>query len=171
MKRSALHPSEYNTYYAPYLNILGDVELMPSLENGLEELLATLQMLPENKLNYAYASGKWTVAELLLHLMDAERVFQYRALRFGRGDTTELPGFDQDSYVPQSRAADRTKQELANEFKAVREATIVLFRSFDEESLLRVGSANGAKMSVRALGFVIRGHQAHHLKILQERYL
>ncbi|MEM8509713.1 MAG: DinB family protein [Bacteroidota bacterium] len=171
MRLSALDDSEYHAYYAPYLNILGDVELLPSLENGLEGLSVLIGGLSEKQLKFAYSHGKWTVAELLIHLFDAERVFQYRALRFGRGDTTDLPGFDQDSFVPQSRAAHRTKQDLLTEFKAIRAATIALFRSFDDESLLRIGSASGAKMSVRALGFVISGHQAHHLKILKERYL
>lgn len=171
MKLSALDSSEYHEYYAPYLKVLGETDLLPALEKGREELLFVLQTIPKNKLAYSYAEGKWTVAELIMHLMDAERVFQYRALRFARGDTTELPGFDQDSYVPQSGASGRTREQLMTEFKAIRGSTISLFRSFNEELLLRVGVASGAKMSVRALGFVISGHQAHHLKILQERYL
>ncbi len=171
MKLSALDNAEYHAYYAPYLQVLGEVELVDTLEKGVEEMLSVIQAIPENKLNYSYAEGKWTVAELIMHLLDAERVFQYRALRFARGDTTELPGFDQDSYVPQSGASARTKQQLMTEFGAIRESTISLFRSFNKESLLRVGIASGAPMSVRALGFVISGHQAHHLKILKERYL
>ncbi len=171
MKLSALDGSEYHEYYAPYLKILGDVGLLHALEKGREKMLSVLRAIPEHKLTYSYAEGKWTVAELITHLMDAERVFQYRALRFARGDATELPGFDQDRYVPQSGAAGRTKEQLAKEFEAIRGSTISLFRSFDEELLLRVGVASGAKMSVRALGFVISGHQAHHLKILHEKYL
>lgn len=148
------------------------MNLLPSLESGLDLMqLFLTKELPDEKLHYSYAQGKWTVAEVLLHLIDAERVFQYRALRFARGDTTELKGFDQDTYVPESNAIKRTRVDILEEFLAVRNATLKLYGSLDGGSLERVGVANGAKMSVRALGFVISGHQQHHLAILRERYL
>lgn len=122
-------------------------------------------------MNFSYAQGKWTIAEVLIHLMDTERIFQYRALRFARNDKTELQGFDQDSYVPESQAPNRSRNDILEEFIAIRKSSIALFASLNDEMLLRSGLASGAKMSVRALGFVICGHQVHHFNILQERYL
>lgn len=171
MLRSELPTSEYNPFYHTYILALGDVGLIQELNRGRDEFLALLEEIPESKLGYAYAEGKWTLAELLLHIMDAERVFQYRALCFARNDKTPLPGFDQDEYVPQSNAAARTKADLMQEYTAIRESTLCLFNSFDEDVLKRIGMVSGSRMSVRALGFIISGHQAHHVKIIRERYL
>ncbi|MEZ4811018.1 MAG: DinB family protein [Allomuricauda sp.] len=172
MIRSELPTSEYNPFYHNYVLSLGeDVTLKGELESGRDDFLVMLENVPDTRLGFAYADGKWTLAELLLHIIDAERVFQYRALRFARNDKTPLPGFDQDEHVPQSNASSRTKQDLMEEYKAVRESTILLFKSFDDEVLKRVGVASGSKMSVRAMGFIICGHQAHHQRIIRERYL
>ena len=172
MLRSELPSSEYNPFYHNYvLSLSEEATLMGALESGRNEFLAMLEKAPDPKLGFAYAEGKWTLAELLLHVIDAERVFQYRALRFARNDKTPLPGFDQDEYVPMSNASSRTKQGLMEEYSAVRESSIILFKSFNAEVLKRVGVASGSKMSVRAMGFIISGHQAHHLKIIRERYL
>ena len=122
-------------------------------------------------MDFSYADGKWSVAEVLVHLMDAERVFQYRALRFARNDRTELKGFDQDAYVPESSANSRNKKDIEEEFVAIRKSSLKLFGSLGAEELSRSGKANGTSMSVRALGFVICGHQAHHFKIIKDRYL
>ena len=130
-----------------------------------------INSIPEGKFGFAYAEGKWTLAELLMHIIDAERVFQYRALRFARNDKTPLAGFDQDDYIPECNAGGRSKKDLLEEYAAVRESTIKLFQSFDDEMLKRVGNASGSDMSARAMGFIICGHQAHHLKIIKERYL
>ena len=142
--------------------------------NWLEEKKRFVELInevPENKLSFAYAEGKWTLAELLMHIIDAERVFQYRALRFARNDKTPMAGFDQNDYVPECNAKGRSKKDLLEEYAAVRESTILLFQSFDEEALKRVGNASGSDMSTRAMGFIICGHQAHHLNIIKERYL
>ncbi|MER3373646.1 MAG: DinB family protein [Allomuricauda sp.] len=171
MLRSELPTSEYNPFYHTYILALGDVGLIQELNRGRDEFLALLEEIPKSKLGYAYAEGKWTLAELLLHILDAERVFQYRALCFARNDKTALPGFDQDEYVPQSNAAARTTDDLMQEYKAIRESTLCLFNSFDEDVLKRIGVSSGSRMSVRALGFIISGHQAHHVKIIRERYL
>lgn len=171
MLSSELPASEYNPYYRAYVDALGEVELLPELERGRDVFIAFLQELPEAKLDFAYAEGKWTLAELLMHVVDAERVFQYRALRFARNDKTPLAGFDQDVYVPQSNADKKTKEEILTEYTAVRESTITLFKSFDNNALKRIGVASDSEMSTRAMGFVICGHQAHHLRISQERYL
>lgn len=171
MLSSQLPVSEYNPFYRTYVDALGEVELLPELEKGRDTFTGLLEGLPEAKLSFAYAEGKWTLAELLMHVVDAERIFQYRALRFARNDKTPLPGFDQDVYVPQSNANQKTKEEILDEYKVVRQSTITLFKSFDDDALERIGIASDSQMSTRAMGFVICGHQAHHLRIIQERYL
>ena len=171
MKVADLRSSEYHAYYGPYIKALEDLTLLDILNQSREVLSAFVQEIPEEKFKFSYAQGKWSIAEVLVHLCDAERVFQYRALRFARNDKTELQGFDQDLYVPESRANDRSKEDILDELLAVRSSSIRLFSSFNDNELLRLGSANGAEMSVRALGFVICGHQAHHFKIIRERYL
>ncbi|MCB0374110.1 MAG: DinB family protein [Muricauda sp.] len=168
---SELSTSEYNPFYHTYIQALGEVDLMQELEGGKKDFLLVLEGIPSERLSYAYAEGKWTLVESLVHMLDTERVFQYRALRFARNDTTNLPGFDQDTYVPNSNASSRTLQDLMEEYKAVRASTICLYRSFGEEMLLRKGVASGSQMSVRAMGFIICGHQAHHIRIIKERYL
>lgn len=171
MLRSELPTSEYNPFYQTYLLALGDVELVQELKSGRDEFTTLLEEIPEDRLSFAYSEGKWTLAEVVLHIMDAERVFQYRALCFARNDQTPFPGFDQDEYVPQSNASARTKNDLLKEYKAIRESSLCLFNSFDDEILQRVGVASGSRMSVRAMGFIISGHQAHHLKIIRRKYL
>nr|WP_298926867.1 DinB family protein [uncultured Allomuricauda sp.] len=170
MRSTDLPVSEYNPYYHTYILALGDVNLMVSLKEGEKDFSFFMEGLPEGKLNYSYGEGKWTLAEVLMHIIDAERVFQYRALRFGRNDDTPLAGFDQDVYVPQSNASGKTKKEILDEYQAVRNGTISLFKSFDDDALKRIGTASDSNMSTRAMGFIICGHQAHHLKIIRERY-
>lgn len=171
MLLSELPTSEYNPFYHTYVMALGDVDLLDELRNGKQVLLSLLEEIPEEKLTYAYAEGKWTLAEALVHMLDTERIFQYRALCIARNDKSEFPGFDQDAYVPVSNANNRSKKDLIDEYVAVRDSSITLFASLDEEALIRVGVASGSKMSVRALGFITSGHQAHHVRILRERYL
>ena len=171
MRSSELPSSEYNPFYHTYILALDNVDLIEELHHGKQLFLSLLDDISKEELGYAYAEGKWTLAEVLLHIIDAERVFQYRALRFARNDKTPLPGFDQDDYVPSSNAAKRTVEDLREEYIAVRQSTIALFKSFDDGALQRVGVSSGSPLSVRATGFIICGHQAHHLKIIRERYL
>lgn len=171
MLLSELPTSEYNPFYHTYVMALGDVDLLDELRNGKQVLLSLLEEIPEEKLTYAYAEDKWTLAEALVHMLDTERIFQYRALCIARNDKSEFPGFDQDAYVPVSNANNRSKKDLIDEYVAVRDSSITLFASLDGEALKRVGVASGSKMSVRALGFITSGHQAHHVRILRERYL
>ena len=166
-----LDSSEYNSYYQTYISAIGDVDLLVNLKDGLDSFAKFIDTIPDEKLSYAYREGKWSVAEVILHLIDTERIFQYRALRFARNDNTPVPGFDQDFYVPNSRANLRSKKSIISEYKSVRKASITLFESFDEESLKNLGTASGSNMSVRALGFVICGHLKHHKSIIEERYL
>ncbi|MBT8290636.1 MAG: DinB family protein [Muriicola sp.] len=171
MKTSELKEHEYNPYYRAYIEALGEVDLMKTLRKQIKNYPQFLASIPEDKLNYQYAEGKWTVAEVLLHVLDSERVFQYRALRFARKDQTPLPGFDQDLYVPQSGAGNRSLDSIIEEYKAIRQSTITLYESFEEDILKRKGVASNSNMSVAALGFIICGHQRHHRNILRERYL
>jgi len=171
MLLSELPTSEYNPFYHTYVMSLGNVDLLDELKQGKQDMLSLLEEIPEERLTYAYAEGKWTVAEALVHMFDTERIFQYRALCIARNDKSEFPGFDQDAYVPVSNANKRGKRYLIVEYVSVRDSSITLFASLDEEALKRVGVASGSKISVRALGFITSGHQAHHIRILKERYL
>ncbi len=170
---SKLTESQYPNYFKPYIEILGkDVKSIVShLESSLEKALILLASLPEEKLQYRYADGKWTIKELIQHIIDAERVFGYRALTFGRKDTTPLPGFEENDYVENSSANGRPYNDLLEELKSVRLSTISLFKSFNESNLENRGVASGKSMSVRALGYVTSGHLLHHIKIIEDRYL
>lgn len=168
---SELPAAAYPPFYHTYVQAFGNGGLMEGLEGGRAEFLSFLDGVPPPKLSHAYAPGKWTLAEVLVHIMDTERIFQYRALRFARNDRTDLPGFDQDAYVPNSNANKRVLGDIKQEYGVVRDSSIALFRSFDRETLDRMGHANGLSMGVGALGFIICGHQAHHLGIIRERYL
>ena len=171
MNLSQLNENEYNPYYKHYILELGNVDLIEILRTSSEELLETIKDLSEEKLAFQYAEGKWTIKELLQHLIDTERIMSYRALRFSRSDATELQGFDENWYVENSNGNDRNFNDLLDEFTCTRRASISLFKSFTDEMLQLSGTANGSDMTVRALGFIIAGHQTHHLKIIKERYL
>jgi hypothetical protein len=124
-----------------------------------------------DKFDYRYAEGKWTIKEIIQHLIDCERIFSYRALRFSRNDKTPLPGFDEDSYNENTAGNLRSLQDLLTELAVVRQSTLSLFKSFSQEQLLRIGNASDKEISVRAIGFIILGHQKHHQHIFQQRYL
>ena len=171
MKTTDLNSSEFAPFYKNYITELGEVDLIETLTDSHHLLIEIISKLPEDKLNYSYAKGKWTIKELLQHLIDTERILSYRALRFSRNDLTDIPGFNEDFYVKNSNGKTRSKKSLLNEFSLVRNSTIALFISFSDKMLTNIGTANNSEMSVRALGFVIAGHQTHHLKILQEKYL
>jgi hypothetical protein len=172
MKISDIPTSEFVTFYGTYISqVSEEYTLIEELEISLHRFIKFVQDLPMDKFDYRYAEGKWTIKDIIQHIIDAERIFAYRALRFARYDTTELPGFDENSYVDQALANKRSIMELLTELSAVRHATIFLFKSFTNEELLRIGVASNSPISVRALGFVIIGHQNHHQRIFQERYL
>lgn len=171
MNSSQLIESEYALFYKNYIKSLGEVDLFEVLNSSLEDTLTTLKNLPEDKLIYKYDIGKWTIKELIQHIIDAERVLSYRAIRFSRNDTTDLHGFDEDWYVDNSNGNDRDFKELLEEFTNIRKSSISLFKSFTNEMLLMKGTANGSILSVRALGFIIAGHHLHHLKVIKEKYL
>ena len=166
-----LKPTDYNAYYGAYLKLVGDGTLLQALDKCAHEIGFFLDTIDQQQFRFSYAPGKWTVGAVVLHLIDTERIFQYRALRFARNDHTELQGFDQDDFVMESRAEERTKESLISEFQAVRKSSIALFSQMDGTILRRGGRASGSRMSVGALAFLICGHQIHHFNIIGERYL
>ena len=162
---------EYAAFYAGYVAGVPDGELLVLLRDQLAETEALLREFAGARADHRYAPGKWSVKEVVGHMADAERIFAYRALRFARGDRTPLPGFDENDYVRGSNASARALPEIAGELRSVRMASITLFAGLSEEALMRRGPANNAEVSVRALAWIIAGHERHHAKILRERYL
>lgn len=161
---------EYGEYYGNYISEVPDVDLLKFFESQLRETRALLSSIAEGRGGFRYAEGKWSIKEVIGHLSDAERVFSYRALCFARMDATPLPSFDENAYVPAGDFDRRTMASLIDELVHVRNASIALFRTFTLESGARVGTASGKQMSVRAAGWVIAGHTAHHVRVLKERY-
>ena len=171
MKASQLPVKEYAEYFFPYVSVLGDVTLIEELEISLHEFIRFVQNIPMDKFDYRYAEDKWTIKEIIQHVIDTERIFAYRALRISRNDQTPLPGFDENEYSNNTEANKRGLQDLLTELSAVRHSNIFLFKSFSEEQLQRTGIASNAGISVRAIGFIMIGHQKHHQNIFEERYL
>lgn len=171
MKVSELNSVEYNPYYKRYIDLVAEISLSEVLSNGLSDTLAFFENLPTPKWTYRYAEDKWTPKDILLHMIDTERVFSYRALYFSRAENAELIGFDENIFAANANANQRNSEDLLKEYHAVRTATINLFESFDSKMLLQAGIANKNKMSVRAAGFIIGGHEIHHRNIIKERYL
>ena len=162
--------SEYAPYYGTYVGKVPEGDLLHILEHQHRDTQALLSGLSEAKALHRYAPGKWSVKEVVGHLTDAERVFSYRALRFARGDAKPLQGFDENAWVPAGKFDARPLADLAAEFAAVRRATIALFKSLDAAALERRGVASDNPISVRALAYIIAGHERHHVSILHERY-
>ena len=171
MKSNQLPINEYSDFYKSYIQVLEDVELIEELEICLHEFIKFVQNISMDKFDYRYEVGKWTIKEIIQHLIDSERVFSYRALRISRSDKTPLPGFNENDYVDNSNGNDRNLQGLLTELAVVRQATLSLFNSFSQEQLTKIGIASNNEVSVRAIGFIIIGHQKHHQKIFAERYL
>lgn len=164
-------PDEYLAYYGKYVALVPDGDFLALLQQQNDETTALLKDLTPMQGDYAYAPDKWTVKEVIGHLCDAERVFAYRALRFARADTTDLAGFDENTYVLAGKFGGRTVADLLREFQAVRAATLHLLRHLDAGALVRRGNASKNPISVRALGYIIAGHERHHVALLRERYL
>jgi hypothetical protein len=171
MKRSQLQATDYLAYYKQYIDLTPDRTVTDVLEFGMLQTVHFFDELPGSKHDFAYAEEKWTPKEILLHLIDTERVFTYRALTFARSENSELPGFDQDAFVANSRANAATMEDLIKEYVANRTATIALFKSFSEDELLRKGVASGGPLSVAASGYIMCGHEVHHCNVLKALYL
>lgn len=165
--------NEYNPYYKQYIQPLAssNKSILDILEENKKELHEFMSSLPLDKHDYRYAEEKWTIKDILQHLIDTERVFGYRAIRFARNDGSPLAGFEQDDYVKIFDANQREMKDMLEEFGHLRNSNIAMFKSFDEESLKRIGTASNSPMSVRAIGYLFAGHVNHHLKVIEERYL
>lgn len=162
---------EYAPFYADYVASVPEGDIVATLSHGAKSVPELLGGVSEAVASRSYAPGKWTLKEVVLHCSDAERIFAYRALRIGRGDTTELPGWDEKAYAPISGANDRPLRSLVAELRAVREATLTLFEGLPDDAWSRRGTANGREVTVRALAWITAGHLLHHLGIVRERYL
>lgn len=169
----AIRPAtgEYLPYYSRYIDRVPDGDVVLTLSSQIRETLALLRSLPESVATYRYAPGKWSVNEMVGHMIDTEKIFAYRALRFGRGDKTPVPGYEQDDYVRGSSFNSYPLAELADELEIVRKSTLYFLRHLDDEAWSRRGVANNAEVSVRALAYIIAGHELHHRAILSARYL
>ncbi|MBC8047817.1 MAG: DinB family protein [Fimbriimonadaceae bacterium] len=162
---------EYPPYYLKYIERVPDGDIIEILSTQINQNISFLKNLPPEKLNYRYAEGKWTIKQIVQHLIDGERVFSYRALRFARNDKTALPGFEENEYADEAQVDNREFSELLSEFEAVRNATLCLLKSFGDEELSRTGIANDNPISVRSICYIIAGHELHHIAIIKERYL
>jgi uncharacterized damage-inducible protein DinB len=162
---------EFAPYYGRYITRVADGDIVDTLRSQVGETLAMLRAIPESRGGHRYAEGKWSIRECVGHMSDTERVFAYRAMRFSRGDTVALPGFDENAFVANSSFDRRTLASLIDEFETVRRATVAFFDGVNGEEMLRRGTASDNPVSVRALAWIIAGHEVHHRGILRERYL
>lgn len=158
-------------WYHGYVNRVKEEDLHKAIKGNTQHALHVLRSIPEDRWSHRYAQGKWSIREMIQHIIDTERIFSYRALCIARGEKASLPGFDETSYGAVSKADRRSKEELLAEFETVRRSIEQLYESFDDEQLAAVGVANNNPMSVNAIGFIIPGHMQHHLNVLKERYL
>jgi uncharacterized damage-inducible protein DinB len=158
-------------FFHNYIQQVTGDDLAAAFKKDTSAFTRFIESIPAGKQDYRYAAGKWTIRELLQHIIDAERIFAYRALRFARKDKTPLQGFDENSYAETSKADRRDWQELVDEFKTVRKSSEYLFGSFDEDQLHATGTSSGNSIVVLALGYIIIGHSLHHKKVIEERYL
>jgi hypothetical protein len=166
-----LQTNEYVPYQMNYIKLVSEQNILKGLINQKEEMIHFFNSIPVFKQEYSYEEGKWTIKDLLLHLIDAERIFAYRALRIARNDTTALPGFDENAFVVSANANERDFESLLKEYVIVREATLILFENFSTTDLLKIGTASGASVSLRGIGYCILGHELHHKQVIIERYL
>jgi DinB superfamily len=163
-------PGEYAPYYDRYISLISSDDVLAVLDDERRKTILLLSGRSEADGNLRYAPDKWTVKELLGHLNDSERIFAYRALRIARGDQTPLEGFEQDDYVRSANFNQRSLEDLVEDYIAVRRATVSLFRNFTPEAWSRRGIANKNEVTVRALAYIIAGHDQHHRSILEARY-
>jgi len=164
-------PNEVGEWYHGYINRVEDGTVMSVLRQQELSFIPFILSIPSEKGDFKYADGKWSVKEIISHLIDTERVFCYRGLALSRGEPNPIPGFDQDIYVANSNADSRSLDDLAAEFMAVRKASLAFYKSVDEKGAEKSGVVSGNAMSVRATAYIIAGHLIHHKEVLQEKYL
>jgi hypothetical protein len=162
--------NEYAPYYQSYVAHVTEDEILPAMRSQIDALDVLLDRVPPERETFAYAEGKWTIRQIIGHLIDGERVFGYRALCIARGETQDLPGFDENEYMPNSPYEHIQLEDLLNEFRLVRLSTVAMLRTLDETAWTRMGIANGAPVSVRALAYIMVGHARHHMGVLRDRY-
>lgn len=167
------HPDQATVppFFNKYLLLTERKDLQRELSGAADATFQLLQSIPDEKWNYRYAEGKWSIKELVQHVIDTERIFAYRALCIARGETANLPGFDENQYAAASEGDARSKSDLLNELRTVQKSTILLFQSFSESHLAKTGIVNQNRIDVRSIGFMTAGHKLHHNNILRERYL
>jgi hypothetical protein len=163
-------PGEYAPYYDRYISLIQGTDILGMLESQRRQTMLLLSGREESDGDYRYAPDKWSAKEVLGHVCDTERIFAYRALRISRADRTPIEGFEQDDYVRNGPFAARPFAELIDDYLAVRRATLTLFRNLDDQAWIRRGIANKNEVSVRALAYIIAGHEAHHRRILEQKY-
>jgi hypothetical protein len=171
MDENFLNPEEYNPYYKQYIDKTSDLDIVNGLKQNLMSVVEFFESISQEKHLYAYAENKWSILDILLHIIDTERIFSYRALRIIRKDKTPMVGFDQDEFVISGNANNRSMDSLIEEYKSVRNSTITLYSNLRSESLKLIGKASGSNISARAIGYIIIGHENHHISIIRERYL
>jgi hypothetical protein len=165
---------DFNTlpeFHKRYVLHVKDYDVLEAMKISSKETLSLVRSIPDEKGEYRYAAGKWSIKELLCHMMDTERILAYRALTFARNDKTNLPGFEENDYAPEANAKNRNVRQIADEMERLRMTTIDLFVNFTPDMLTRKGLANNLELSVLNLGYIIPGHESHHRSILKERYL
>ncbi len=170
MKPQDLQPGDYPEYYQTYIAHLPQENIFTILNDQMKEMTAFLRRLNSEDLLYSYAPGKWTVGQVLQHIIDTERIFQYRSLRIARNDRTPLAGYDQDAYAPISAAQERDIESFSREYLAVRQSGIYLFQTFNSEMFKRKGISNDKPLSAAAAAFIIAGHEKHHLLLFKTNY-
>ncbi|TAG99920.1 MAG: DinB family protein [Sphingobacteriales bacterium] len=163
--------NEYAPFYQPYISLVGNMDINRKLKNQLNTIDDFFVDIPEEKQDFAYAEGKWTIKQIVAHLIDTERVMVYRAMRFSKNDPTELQGFDQDAYVANTNIDALSYNDLVDEFLVLRQAHLFFFKSLKDADCKKKGIANGHSVSVGALLYIIAGHAEHHINIIKERYL
>jgi len=162
---------EFAPFYQTYVSLVPEEDLLAAMHSSLGEIMDMLDNIPADMADHAYADGKWTIRQLLQHIIDTERVFSYRALCISRGEMQQLPGFDENAYAHQADVSQRPLREMKEEFLALRQSVHLMFRGFNTEMLNRKGTASGEQVSVNALGYMCIGHVRHHFRVLRERYL
>ena len=172
MTKSEINSNEYHPYYSTYLDLVRDnTELIEGYRTGKKTMTDLINSIPEEKMSFRYQPEKWSINELIQHLIDTERVFMYRCFRIARNDKTELAGFEQDDFIKPSEADLKSKAEILEEFSINRDNSIALLKSLSEKNLGFIGNANGGDASARSIAFTVLGHDMHHTNIIKQRYL
>lgn len=169
--KQMLKSNEYASYYSTYVDLVPEGDIISILMQQMEETTAVLKDLTEQQAHFSYGEGKWSIKEVVGHIADTERIMGYRLLSFARGEKAELPGYDDNEYVRNARFNALSLQELLENFHITRKSTLQLIKSLSNEAFLRRGNANGSEVSVRALVYIIAGHELHHRNLIKERYI